>query len=467
MRAQMPPPAAPDSEMAEIPISSDSPREVPPEEAEEGPSKVLGLPPKQALCLSFVFVLISLLFMIGATVAQDWSTYGDGDKKHTYGLLRCGDCPEGVAGTNWYCPMAIECEDNSDSGLCSLAKDMYNSGNAYMVGQLPTFFIAIMLLERLAYAAYQKDYGWPIVFYFLCGFYPICQIVTIILWFASHEAGFDNDCDVNNSDPNEDIEICDSNGPIVSIVATILSIFAGIISALVFRKRPIVNPDPEKTKVGRYSCFGVKNWLVMIGVMLFMLLVISLYVASPAHEEWIVTDGHTGGLLKLNGWGPYTNVGYDCISEPRCAIDSSWGSCWTFRTLHQGSMVFLFFEVGAIYCWLLWWEAACHYVIGRDYGFPLLNILSPIGSVLLHTVGTVVWLTRTQAKFETDCPYRPEHAGQRWDVCGKTGPILAIINIGIGLFTVVFYLGVYLARHQHVGDRKALASDKGIELAKA
>ena len=410
--------------------------------------KMLLLPPKPCFCLLMALVTVAILFQLGATVAQDWSHYGDGDQKRTYGLMRCDDCPPGVAGTNWYCPLEIECIDHPDSGLCNLAKDMYNSGNAYLVGQLPTFMLGVMLLERLLYAALGRDYGWPWVVYFLSGFWPICMLGSIVLWFASNDSNYQDSCDTIPANPNDSIDACSSDGGIVAIVATILTFIAGIVVAVSFCKRPAFTP-PKGT--GRRSCFGVPNWLVMILVLIFMLLVVSLYVAAPAHEDWIVTDGHKGGLLKMKRWGNYVNVGFDCIAEPRCAIDDHFGSCWTFRTLHQGSMVFMFFEVGAIYCWLLWFEAVCYYFIGREFGLPVMNYITPVLSVILHTVGTVVWLTRSQAKFEADCPLRPEHASERWDVCGKTGPILAIINIGIGFVAVGFFVAVYLFRHKDLG----------------
>src|SRR5574343_1474275 len=164
------PPAQPDisdgepdePQMSEPPPDSGPRGEEAPLDSEGArPPRMLGLKPTWGFCLLIALVTTAILFQLGATVAQDWSHFGDGDQKRTYGLMRCDDCPPGVAGTNWYCPVAIECEDNPDSGLCDLAKDMYNAGNAYLVGQLPTFMLGVMLLERLVYAALGRDYGWP------------------------------------------------------------------------------------------------------------------------------------------------------------------------------------------------------------------------------------------------------------------------------------------------------------------
>lgn len=397
-------------------------------------AKVLGLPAQKCLCLAFTLVAMSLLFMLGAVAAQDWAYFGTGVRKRTYGLMRCSDCPPGIAGTNWYCPLAIECTDKPESVLCGLSEDMYNAGNAYLVGQLPTFMLGLMLLERLLYGCMGKDYGWAWVVYLLGGLYPVAMVVSVVLWFASNSATYENQCEENYL--NGDIAVCAGNGGQVAIVAAVLSVLAGALAVFVFYHRP-----------AQIVISGLRNRLLMCGLMVLMLVILALYVAAPAHEEWIETDSHMGGLLKMKQWGPYSNLGYDCIAEPRCTLDEDLGSCKSFRRLHQGSMVFLFLEVGAIYSWLLWFEAACFYIIGREYGFSVWNYVTPLLSVGLHTIGTVIWLVHTQALLETSCQLRPEHSSERWAVCAKTGPILAIVNTGLGWLCVALYLPLYSQRH--------------------
>ena len=399
-------------------------------------AKVLGLPTQKCLCLAVALVTMSILFMLGAVAAQDWSSFGSGASKRTYGLMRCSDCPPGIAGTNWYCDVSIECTDRPQSGLCELSEDMYNAGNAYLVGQLPTFMLGLMLVERLMYGCLGKDYGWAWVVYLLGGLYPVAMVVSVVLWFASNSATYDNNCGDEEVDSTGDITVCAGNGGQVAIVAAILSGLAGALAIFVFYRRPV-----------QAFLSGLRNRLLMCGVMVLMLIILSLYVAAPAHEEWVETDGHMGGLLKMKRWGPYLNLGYDCIAEPRCTLDEDWGSCKSLRRLHQGSMVFLFMEVGAIYSWLMWFEAACYYLIGREYGFPVWNYVTPVLSVGLHTIGTVIWLVHSQARLETSCALRPEHRSERWALCAKTGPILAIVNIGLGWLCVALFLPLYWLRH--------------------
>jgi hypothetical protein len=128
---------------------------------------------------------------------------------------------------------------------------------------------------------------------------------------------------------------------------------------------------------------------------------------------------------------------------------------------------FLAIEICVLVLMALWTEVVWMLVRGREFGIPRLNLCLPPVIFALHLLATVHWFGVTKAYLSSDsCSQATDDSSDTPIICGKLGPILALINCVVLGVTALLFAYIYEKRGTVIPRKKPESEEKKLRGAK-
>jgi hypothetical protein len=119
-------------------------------------------------------------------------------------------------------------EEDAVSGTCDLGHDLYQAGLIYWVFNLIAIIFMITYMVAMIAMITGKDSGFCGMNYFQPTVWTLSTIAGFAVWWGLSEAAFDNDCEKDDFEPDEKVDICAESGMTVPILAFVFNVAAGI-----------------------------------------------------------------------------------------------------------------------------------------------------------------------------------------------------------------------------------------------
>jgi hypothetical protein len=170
----------------------------------------------------------------------------------------------------------------------------------------------------------------------------LAQIIAFVGWWALSKVEMDNDCDPEDYDRDDRLDLCTQEGLAFPVLACAFSIGAGLF-AMINMKCQYGAPTyriSTQHKVGAvsYKC----HYIILMSIVLVSA---ALSVAALVIREWIfyetAGDDRDGSLFSASEYAEVDNYGYDCIAVPKCDEDDDKWDCKTFEPLWEAGIVYL------------------------------------------------------------------------------------------------------------------------------
>jgi Zinc finger, C3HC4 type (RING finger) len=113
--------------------------------------------------------------------------------------------------------------------------------------------------------------------------------------------------------------------------------------------------------------------------------------------------------------------------------------CQLFRSLNEGFIIYLLCELVSIFWIFLWGFIMIKYA--KKIKWIYVSYCSTVCAFIFHWIAIVGWIMMTGPTFGTSCSSFISE-GSEPIICAGTGPKLALIIMGIMLFTIVCYIFV-------------------------
>ncbi|OMJ85460.1 hypothetical protein SteCoe_13220 [Stentor coeruleus] len=382
-----------------------------------------------------LLLLLNLMLIIITLSLKTWSEI---NTKDVMALATCTDCDKLYTNWNFECFARSICSQDSDLGLCQVYKNLYSAGFGFMVLEVASLLMGILMLEKIAILAVHGEFGSSWNFYINGILILVFHLIGICIWIGKSGAKWTG-CDKTNNIYSTP-DICALDGPRLSIANIFLISLTLSYIFYLYRKHPVLH-------IGHTVSFKKIFWIPgkIWAYIVFALLGLSyiLIMASTTTNLWISKVSRRGGLLRCENCDDVDDLGWQCLSGRECEIDSESADCDLYHSLSKGSQSYLILQGITVIFLILFAQSLTASIKGRKYGLPILNFIYPIAAMFCNMLATAVWFGITEAKF-SDC-----------DLCAENGPGLAVASQFFtipmaGIFTVIYW------RRDEIADENKL-----------
>lgn len=398
-----------------------------------------------AQVLACVLQLLSVALTVASLEASEWSTFHNDGKEYTFSLQKCVTCPREFDSYSPGCFGKLSCTIGSDA--CDSGTSLESAGKMYHFSAIVSIMLGVMMLERLVYQLFRKDYGHPIMLYICAALSPLSLLIAVASWFAYTHAKFGEICDDGSC-------ITALYGAQVAITALAFGFLALplILLVTIYRDKSL---DVGIKPIGTGTIVGIsyRQWLLakITPVLMLGLAFNGVSWALP----WIryeTMDSHKGNLYGVDRYLTGTDVFYNCIAGPACSsirnrpLDRR--NCAAFSKVVRGSDAYRGLEYSVLLLTILWIEAIVYFAMKREFGIPFLNYVWPLLATVLHISGVMAWFFISGSSFGADCTV---HSGDEdINFCAEEGSSFAMWQMICYFFGSIFYVLIYHRRRDGV-----------------
>ena len=342
-----------------------------------------------------------------------------------------------------------EKEDLYD-GLCETGRDLYFAALLYYVFSLMTIMLMVQYIIQTLSIVFGHDSGNMYISYFLCVFYIATYVTAFILYYVISGVKYDNDCKDNDYDLDEKIDLCAGTGAPVSVAAVLLTAISGIVGIWNTAQQDIwKSVKLAKNKIGCCSIRGHAVFLFFLFIVIHALSILSLVTRDWVNWEVKSNDHFHGSLFTIDKYNSVYDYGYDCVRQPECDKDDDSTLCKTFDRLMDAGSIFIQIEV-AVLMFNWFWASSVTYLIlfRRDYAWPFATYMLPQIAWIVQLAGLIAWTSISDARYETieECDNDHVDPDDPYLVCVTYGPFYAIGQLGLQVFTAIYFTLVYYER---------------------
>lgn len=192
------------------------------------------------------------------------------------------------------------------------------------------------------------------------------------------------------------------------------------------------------------------NFTVLLCIMLLAACLSSM-VGSLTASVWVyqVRDNSTVtmNLFKCNNCPMFAdNWSWTCFARWYCEFNSEMSTCIFYDEGSKANRAYIALEVSALIAGLLLLEKLLAFQFYRDYGSPASLYAFAMLMTSFHLLATLYWFGVTGANFSSDCTVHSTSQESAVPFCASTGPILALIALGLSLLTMIVFFFVFYSR---------------------
>lgn len=343
------------------------------------------------ILISVLLLLVCISLQILSLALPKWSTVND---SKSMSLTGCLDCENFFDDYNFECLARTYCEQNEDYGSCKVNKSLYKAGYAYLVLEVLSLLMALLLLEKQVIWMLNLELGQSVILYVLAGLMLIFHLLGTILWIVFSEAKF-MDCGTTK-DIYDTPDVCIGQGPSVAI-ANIFIISASVsYFFFIFLRR---SPLHIQTTVTYSKVLWLKGkaWLI---IFLFVLIIsYTLILVSITTKNWVSNDDIHGSLLRCEDCDDISDLGWSCLSGKECSTDDNSDDCKLYRRLSTSSSSFMILEGMSLITLIFFAQTLTGLIKDLNYGVSLLNYLYAILSMIFNLLACSIWFGISSAEF--------------------------------------------------------------------
>lgn len=272
--------------------------------------------------------------------------------------------------------------------------------------------------------------------------------VLICLITGSKLAGFLSYNEFANSNFNENCdkeEICNHEGPRYLLSSLVLSALGSLVVLLVIKYRN------RKDDILIYVD-GLENSVSIIGSKVVPVILIgTVFLGLSMSWDWVSYQTPTtykGGILTLDEIFGIKNLMFNCISGPKCAMNSALISdqrlCNSFDKLYYAGRVY-YWLISMTLLFLCLWLENLYFVIKKiQFGILMTNYLWPILTSMFSLISIGSWFYLSEVSYGADC--RVKAGDPDTTFCAEEGPTFGLISIVCYFFAAIFYCLLYTKR---------------------
>jgi hypothetical protein len=88
------------------------------------------------------------------------------------------------------------------------------------------------------------------------------------------------------------------------------------------------------------------------------------------------------------------------------------------------------------------------FIFKRDFGFPVLNHIYPHLAWIFHLIAIICWfaITETEMQKKGECDNEDIDPDEKLDLCGTSGPVIAIVQLVVQVVFSFYYTFIYWKR---------------------
>ena len=190
------------------------------------------------ICVAFSFVGIFLPRWIYFEIES-----GDTDNDYTGGLFTIDEWPITTTidvDDLSYDGISVDiCDLNDDTTLCKTFEPLMNSGRLYLQLELVNLAFLFQIAAFLGHVLFfGRDQAHPVLNIAFPHLAWVIHLVAIVSWINQSEVKFEmDDCNNDDTDADEALDVCIKSGPVLSIVQLFLQLFLAAYFTLVYMKR--------------------------------------------------------------------------------------------------------------------------------------------------------------------------------------------------------------------------------------
>ena len=344
------------------------------------------------ILISIGLLALNLIIIIVTLSVSNWSEV-NGNKQMS--LTGCVECDSLREDWNFECLAREICDENNDLGGCKAYSNLYKSGYAFLILELLSLLMGLLLLEKKLIWLFKKQFAQGSIAYFHAGLMLCFHLLATILWLVFSKAQW-SECS-STSDIYKTPCIEAKAGPALAIANIILMAITLIYFAIVFRQRSALN---LQSSVSLKKLLWIKGKIWATFLLGLLTITYVLMLASLTTKSWVSYDNEIeGGLLRCKDCDKVENMSWQCLSGTKCEIDSSSSDCKLYKRLNNAGKAFITFESVSIIFLFFFAQNLTTLIKEVNYGIGGLNYAYAILAMLFNLLACVIWFGISDSQF--------------------------------------------------------------------
>ncbi|CAG9312284.1 unnamed protein product [Blepharisma stoltei] len=400
---------------------------------------------KSQTLIPIALFIACLVLMTISSLSTHWATIQDGSEVYHMGLWSCKDCGGPYKTWDWKCFSVFTCISPQNLKNCLEFTAGAKASNAYIGLELFAFISGLLLIEKLLLSYWNKHYISNSV-YLLSSLMSISHLIGYLYWryLINEELIPDERASLSAS-----LHLASRDGSIIAVTCIFLSFFSiiALVLSMKMQKKASLSTCLDTISLDApVTRFSMKYWMHRVGVLLaagICLIGIILY-----YGRWVLRfTGNSyweGGLATCKDCDEnIINLNWNCLESISCVDETATGSCELYTNLSSAFKGFAICEIIAAVFLVFFLQTYTKILMGKNYGFPVMNYLYAIGVSFFNLLATFFWFYLSGASLTTDCQ-REAQQNELPPVCLTFGPFgLLFSNIFLIPMSIIFCYAYY------------------------
>jgi hypothetical protein len=388
------------------------------------------------IVISVVVLLVNISLIIVSLALPKWSTINDSKEMS---LTGCIDCENFYDDFNFECLARTYCEANEDYGTCKVNKNLYKAGYAYLVLEVLSLLMALLLLEKQVIWMFSKEYGHGVLPIILAVLMILFHLAATVLWMILSDSKFSS-CG-STGDLYKTPDVCVGHGPIVAITNIILMVGSVCYFIFIYLKR---SPLHIYTTITFRKVLWLRGKVWLIILLAVLVLSYMLILISITTKSWVSENNRTGSLLRCDDCSEVSNLNWECLSGKECSTDDNSDDCSLFRRLSSAGRAYLIFEAMSLIFFMFFAQTLTALIKDLDYGIGILNYSYAILAMVFNLLACAVWFGISSAEFEGD------------SLSALAGPSVSVVSQFLTIPLSALFCVIYRFRQVSLFDSRNL-----------
>ena len=188
------------------------------------------------IALSILGILLHKWVNFEDQLGEDWSgsLFAIKDYTHSY-----NGSTYDIDFYGWDCMAQGACEEYDDSTVCKTFQPLMQAGHIYLSLQITVICLLLVWLTFLVYSIYfSREWGHPVLNHALPHLAWIIHLSAIVTWAQTSKVKFQvGDCENDDVDSDERLDVCITVGPLLMIVQVLLMNLNAVYFSYLYSKR--------------------------------------------------------------------------------------------------------------------------------------------------------------------------------------------------------------------------------------
>ena len=369
-----------------------------------------------------------MILSIVSLLSSPWTTFESDSLTFTHNLLNSVSTPSNYKYSDYTCLSSLSCKNPNNSDLCAISLKLEKARNIYLIFEIISLFIMLMIIERLIFKILNRPSGSVKFLLFLIWIFPLVKSIGLATFLIISNVSLDNG--------NGSKDVKSESGVIISFTALGLSI-AGSLLMIVGR----ISSSQKLIKLNiNVPTSRFVNPLFIFTISQVLLILSIVYPTASYNDFSEITTNIHYVFHKDN----FYNLPMSCVAGQECQVLNQ--TCSIFDSLFTTEKILRIIEIISYGFLFLWIESFTHLLLKIRIGTNFVNYSYPVLYVIFKLIELIVYIASANISYGADCNI--EEFTNGYQLCAEIGTTFYIIGTVFTFLSMIVYelsYGIYAA----------------------